>query len=211
MLPHRPRGAIAELFRLYLPSVRARCLPIRQDAWATHGARQALRCLLELSQMQKAAAIERTEVRVGGNEMEAAASGDVDTVSRLLAPEFALVRARGPRLEELAAEGQRGARRAVHQVDDVTNYLSSCQFGITLASLGIGFLGEPAIAGLLEPLFGDAISHGLAVAISVERPIESSMASTPASSSAVAICWTASSPYWCRMACMPSRSVTSWM
>lgn len=76
MLPHRPRGAIAELFRLYLPSVRARCLPIRQDTWAAHGTCQALHCLLELSQMQKATAIERTEVRVGSHEMEAAASGD---------------------------------------------------------------------------------------------------------------------------------------
>ena len=37
-------------------------------------------------------------------------------------------------------------------MDDLNRYLSSCQFGITLASLGIGFLGEPAIADLLEPL-----------------------------------------------------------
>lgn len=84
-----------------------------------------------------------------------------------VAAEFALVRARPGKLEELVEAKQRGARRAVDQADDVTNYLSSCQFGITLASLGIGFLGEPAIATLLEPLFGNAISHGLAVAISV--------------------------------------------
>ena len=84
-----------------------------------------------------------------------------------VASEFALVRAKPGKLEELVEAKQRGAVRALAQANDVTNYLSSCQFGITLASLGIGFLGEPAIADLLEPLFGDAISHGLAVAISV--------------------------------------------
>jgi CBS domain containing-hemolysin-like protein len=84
-----------------------------------------------------------------------------------VAAEFALVRAKGPKLDELIEAGHRGARLAAKQSDDVTNYLSSCQFGITLASLGIGFLGEPAIAGLLEPLLGDSISHGLSVAISV--------------------------------------------
>jgi len=84
-----------------------------------------------------------------------------------VAAEFALVRARPAKLEEMAKARKRGAQRAVDQANDVTNYLSSCQFGITLASLGIGFLGEPAIASLLEPLFGSTISHGLAVAISV--------------------------------------------
>src|SRR4051812_16130379 len=84
-----------------------------------------------------------------------------------VAAEIALVRSRRSRLEEMASEGSRGAQRAVHLMDDLNQYLSACQFGITLASLGIGFLGEPAIAELIEPLFGDAISHGLAVAISV--------------------------------------------
>jgi CBS domain containing-hemolysin-like protein len=84
-----------------------------------------------------------------------------------VAAEFGLVRARGSRLDEMAEEGRRGAVRAARQVDDVTNYLSSCQFGITLASLGIGFLGEPAIAELVEPLWGGVISHGFAVAASV--------------------------------------------
>ena len=68
-----------------------------------------------------------------------------------VAAEFALVRARPAKLEEMARARKRGAQRAVDQAGDVTNYLSSCQFGITLASLGIGFLGEPAIASLLEP------------------------------------------------------------
>jgi CBS domain containing-hemolysin-like protein len=84
-----------------------------------------------------------------------------------VAAEFALVRARRSRIEELAANGQRGAAAAVRLLDDLNQYLSACQFGITLASLGIGFLGEPAIAELVEPAFGGSISHGLAAAISI--------------------------------------------
>ncbi len=84
-----------------------------------------------------------------------------------VAAEFALVRASRARLDEQARGGARGAALAVRQQDDLSQYLSACQFGITLASLGIGFLGEPAIASALEPAFGDAISHGAAVAISV--------------------------------------------
>ena len=63
-----------------------------------------------------------------------------------VAAEFALVRASRARLEEQARAGVRGAAVAVRQQDDLSQYLSACQFGITLASLGIGFLGEPAIA-----------------------------------------------------------------
>ena len=51
-------------------------------------------------------------------------------------------------------------------IDDLSRYLSSCQLGITLTSLGIGFLGEPAVADLIEPLFGD-LSHGVTLAISL--------------------------------------------
>jgi CBS domain containing-hemolysin-like protein len=84
-----------------------------------------------------------------------------------VAAEFALVRTRRTAMEELAREGKRGAELVLRQLDDLSEYLSACQFGITLASLGIGFLGEPAVADLIEPVFGDAISHGLATAISV--------------------------------------------
>ena len=64
--------------------------------------------------------------------------------------EFALVRAREPRMEAMRDEGVRGAALALKQVDRIDEYLSACQLGITMASLGIGFLGEPAIASLLE-------------------------------------------------------------
>jgi CBS domain containing-hemolysin-like protein len=84
-----------------------------------------------------------------------------------VAAEFALVRARRSRIEEMAEEGQAGARIALLELEEITEYLSACQLGITLASIGIGFLGEPAIAKLIEPLFGGSISHGLAAAISI--------------------------------------------
>jgi magnesium and cobalt exporter, CNNM family len=83
-----------------------------------------------------------------------------------VAAEFALVRSRRSRIEQLASEGTRGASAALVQLERIDEYLSACQLGITMASIGIGFLGEPAVAELIEPLFGD-ISHGVAVAISV--------------------------------------------
>ncbi len=84
-----------------------------------------------------------------------------------VAAEFALVRAVPGRLDEQAAAGIRGATRAAAQQDELNRYLSACQFGITLASLGIGFLGEPAIARTLEPILGGPLSHGASVAISI--------------------------------------------
>jgi len=83
-----------------------------------------------------------------------------------VAAEFALVRARRSRIEELAQEGSAGARTALAELEEITEYLSACQLGVTLASIGIGFLGEPAIAKLIEPAFG-GLSHGVAVAISI--------------------------------------------
>jgi len=79
-----------------------------------------------------------------------------------VAAEFALVRARLAKLEELAADGRKGARRALSLHEDLNQYLSACQFGITLASLGIGFLGEPAIAELLEPTLAPFIAIAIA-------------------------------------------------
>jgi CBS domain containing-hemolysin-like protein len=55
---------------------------------------------------------------------------------------------------------------AVEIMGDLSRYLSSCQLGITLTSLGIGFLGEPAVADLVEPVFGN-LSHGVSLALSL--------------------------------------------
>jgi CBS domain containing-hemolysin-like protein len=83
-----------------------------------------------------------------------------------VAGEFALVRARHAKFEELAEAGDRRAARVLNMLDNLSEYLSACQFGITLASLGIGFLGEPAIATLVEPTLG-SLSHAVAAPIAI--------------------------------------------
>src|SRR3954447_9089697 len=81
--------------------------------------------------------------------------------------EYALVRARRAKLEQDANEGMKGAALAVTQIDDINESVSTIQVGITAASIGIGALGEPTIAHLLEPVLGGPLSHGAAVVISV--------------------------------------------
>lgn len=81
-----------------------------------------------------------------------------------VAAEFALVKARGTRLELLANEGSSSAKLAMRMQQNLEPYLAACQLGITMASLGLGWVGEPAVAALLEPLFvamgiPDAILH----------------------------------------------------
>jgi CBS domain containing-hemolysin-like protein len=81
--------------------------------------------------------------------------------------EYALVRSRRARLQALADEGARGAQLALEQLQDIGDYIAACQVGITMASIGIGALGEPAIAHLLEPALGGPLGHTAAVAIAV--------------------------------------------
>lgn len=70
-----------------------------------------------------------------------------------VAAEFSFVKVRKTRLAELAENGSRRAQAALDVILKLDAYLSACQLGITLASLGLGWLGEPAIAALIEPLF----------------------------------------------------------
>jgi len=70
-----------------------------------------------------------------------------------VAAEFALVKAKGFRIENLADEGSSSARLTVRIMSNLEAYLAACQLGITMASLGLGWVGEPAVAHLLEPLF----------------------------------------------------------
>ncbi len=70
-----------------------------------------------------------------------------------VAAEFSLVKVRKTRLAELAENGSKRAQNALDVASKLDAYLSACQLGITLASLGLGWLGEPAIASLIEPLF----------------------------------------------------------
>jgi CBS domain containing-hemolysin-like protein len=81
--------------------------------------------------------------------------------------EYSLVRTRRPRLEAAAEEGLRGASLALEQLDNINEYISACQVGITLASIGIGAVGEPVVADLLEPIFGGPLAHEVSVVISV--------------------------------------------
>ncbi len=66
--------------------------------------------------------------------------------------EFALVRIRKTRLEELAQRGDNRATLALKMVARIDSYLSAVQLGVTLASLGLGWLGEPAVAAFIEPI-----------------------------------------------------------
>jgi CBS domain containing-hemolysin-like protein len=84
-----------------------------------------------------------------------------------VAAEFALVRIRRSKIEEDAAAGKRGAALVLRQLDDLSRYLAACQLGITFTSLGIGFLGEPAVADIFESLLGDSVSHNVSLAISL--------------------------------------------
>ena len=70
-----------------------------------------------------------------------------------VATEFAMVKVRKSRIETLALQGNKRAKNTLIVVKDLNSYLSACQLGITLASLGLGWVGEPAVLRLLMPIF----------------------------------------------------------
>src|SRR6201991_4789286 len=84
-----------------------------------------------------------------------------------VAAEFALVRSRKAHLQTDADEGKKGAATAVGMMDDLSRYLSAAQVGITLTSLGLGFLGQPAIGSLLGGLFGECVPPWISTPVSV--------------------------------------------
>jgi CBS domain containing-hemolysin-like protein len=79
-----------------------------------------------------------------------------------VAAEFAIVTTRRTRIESMASQGNPLARLTLRAIGDVNNYLAATQLGITMASIGLGFVGEPLLADLLEPAFEDAFGHELA-------------------------------------------------
>lgn len=84
--------------------------------------------------------------------------------------EFSLVRVRKSQVDMALDEGKSGSKYAKLVADNVNAYLSACQLGITLASLALGWLGEPAVSALISPVlsvFGlpEAVIHGIAVAV----------------------------------------------
>jgi CBS domain containing-hemolysin-like protein len=86
-----------------------------------------------------------------------------------VASEFALVGVRRSRVATLAAEGNRKAVRLLRLIDNLNAYISATQLGITLASLGLGWIGEPAVADLLNPLLEGrvppAVLHSISFAV----------------------------------------------
>lgn len=89
-----------------------------------------------------------------------------------VAAEFALVKVRATRVEELVKEGKSIARVIQRQIKHLDTSIAATQLGITLASLALGWIGEPSLAHLVEPLFAwagsaaEGLAHTLAVAIS---------------------------------------------
>ncbi len=89
-----------------------------------------------------------------------------------VAAEFALVTVRRTRLEMLADDGSASATRVLGAVGNLDYFVAASQLGITMASIALGFVGEPVLAGLIEPpveaivgSFAPAVSHTLAIAV----------------------------------------------
>lgn len=80
--------------------------------------------------------------------------------------EYALVRSRRARLELMREEGAKGAGLALEQLGNVNEYISAVQIGVTMTSIGIGALGQPALASILNNAFGTTASNGIAAVIS---------------------------------------------
>nr|WP_264989839.1 hemolysin family protein [Lysinibacillus sp. KH24] len=70
-----------------------------------------------------------------------------------VATEFAIVKVRTTRIDQLLAEGNKKAEKAKHVVTNLDEYLSACQLGITITALGLGWLGEPTFDMILHPVF----------------------------------------------------------
>jgi putative hemolysin len=91
-----------------------------------------------------------------------------------VASEFAIVAARRSRLEQLAAAGSANARAALRVVRHLDTYIAACQVGITMASLVLGWIGEPALAHVIEPpvealvgTFAPAAAHIVSLVVSL--------------------------------------------
>jgi CBS domain containing-hemolysin-like protein len=89
-----------------------------------------------------------------------------------VAAEFSIVTVRKTRIDQLVAEGHRGARAVRRAVSNPDSYIAATQLGITMASIGLGWIGEPALASMVQPLFAfvpaqlaDATAHSIAIAI----------------------------------------------
>src|SRR5947209_18630747 len=89
-----------------------------------------------------------------------------------VAAEFSIVTVRKTRIDQLVAEGNRRARAVRRAITEPDRYIAATQLGVTMASLGLGWVGEPALASLIEPALGwlppsvaVTTAHSIAVAI----------------------------------------------
>lgn len=87
-----------------------------------------------------------------------------------VASEFAIVKIRSTRIDQLVLEGNKNALAAKTVISNLDEYLSACQLGITVTALGLGFLGESTFESILHPLFGilsipDSFSTALSVTV----------------------------------------------
>lgn len=87
-----------------------------------------------------------------------------------VATEFAIVKVRSTRVDQLIEEGKPNALSAKKVISNLDEYLSTCQLGITVTALGLGVLGEPTVETILHPLLNqlnlpDSASQALSVAI----------------------------------------------
>ncbi|MFW5963595.1 MAG: hemolysin family protein [Natronomonas sp.] len=78
-----------------------------------------------------------------------------------VASEFAFVRVRSTSVEQLAEEGRAGSGVLQDVMENLDDYLAATQLGITIASLGLGWIGEPAVAALIEPVLEPLLPAGL--------------------------------------------------
>src|ERR1700704_2682828 len=70
-----------------------------------------------------------------------------------VAAEFSLVTVRKTRIDQLIAEGSRMARPVRRALREPDRFIAATQLGITMASIGLGWIGEPALASMIHPLF----------------------------------------------------------
>ena len=81
--------------------------------------------------------------------------------------EYALVRSRPARLQAEADDGVRGAKAALDLIDDINEYISTCQVGVTMASIGLGAIGAERTAKLLEHALKGTLGHAASVVVGV--------------------------------------------
>ena len=82
-----------------------------------------------------------------------------------VASEFSMVKVRKTKMEELSKNGNKTADVALEQIDDLDRFVAAVQLGVTISSIGLGWVGEATLAHIIEPLFGflPHVAQGVAI------------------------------------------------